>query len=863
MVQTTAHAACRDCAQAPFGGPGENRFTAYDSICHGDACRDTGFPQVFVNASNLSLFVRVTDLVFGGPAPALSLERSYNLDDTHSGPFGPGWSFNLAETLTPAGDGSLVLRRGTGRVDSFASAIPGSTRYFAITSTSDSLLQNADGTYTLVSSGSGTTRTFSADGRLLAILDSGAVRVSFDYDTSGHLTAAHYRGQSIKFAYDSANHINSITDPSGRTVALSYTPDGHLAQQTNADGQTVTYQYDGGGNLTSVGYAGGAIAIAYNSDGPFTSVASVTTPDNAVRHYDVPRTPTEIRVTDGNGDASLYVSDADGLLQSATDPVGNAISFTYDASGNRTSATNGAGEVTTFTYDSKNNLTGIKDAAGNKWSADYAAAGPAHITDPNGNVWTLQYDTAGNLTGVTNPASGSVTATRSASEQITGIADARGNKTSYAYNSDGLMTTFVDVLNGKWTYQYDGAARAGARTDPGGATLTATYNAGNRITSLVSGTSQTAFDYSGIQRDPVKRLTSYTDSFGNQVTYAYDAAGQLTGITLPGGKTVTYQYDHAHRLSKVSDWGGNFALYRYDAAGWPLSVSVSGGPVTVYQYDAARNLKAIVSTGPDGTPVAGYRYTLDAAGNRTAVSALEPLATLPTLPANTTSYDAANHPLTRSDGQNYQYDARGNLTGIQGSRSATLTYDAFGRLTALNADTSTAYTYDSTGLRAVRNDRRFLFDLSAARPRVVMELDSSNNPVAWYVYGLGLLWKVAADGTPYFYHFDGDGNVVALSNPTAGVVNQYRYDPAGRLVASNEGTQNMFRSHGESGWMDDGNGLVFTQSAYQFPDLRLTLPASADPSPPVPTLLPAFSGAGACFSEAVGVCLPSTAWRDR
>ena len=150
------------------------------------------------------------------------------------------------------------------------------------------------------------------------------------------------------------------------------------------------------------------------------------------------------------------------------------------------------------------------------------------------------------------------------------------------------------------------------------------YNAGNRITGLTAGNVQMAFDFSGIQRDSLNRLVNYTDSFGNQVAYTYDAAGQLTSMTLPGGNTVTYQYDHAHRLSQVSDWLGNFALYRYDAAGWPLSVTVSGGPIVVYQYDAAHNLRAIVGTGPDGSPVAGYRYTLDANANRTAVSALEP-----------------------------------------------------------------------------------------------------------------------------------------------------------------------------------------------------------------------------------------------
>src|SRR5260370_8101746 len=99
---------------------------------------------------------------------------------------------------------------------------------------------------------------------------------------------------------------------------------------------------------------------------------------------------------------------------------------------------------------------------------------------------------------------------------------------------------------------------------------------------------------------------------------------------------------------------------------------------------------------------------------------------------------------------------------------------------------------------------------------------------------------VTADGTPYFYHFDGDGNAVALSNPTAGVVNRYRYDPHGRLVSSNEGVDNVFRARGETGWMDDANGLLFTATQYQLPELPLTLPGPAELYPPFPTLLPPF-----------------------
>ncbi|MGD0772417.1 MAG: DUF6531 domain-containing protein [Candidatus Solibacter sp.] len=863
ILQVPGSSACRDCAQSAFGGPGDNRFTPYDALCSGAACRDAGFPQVFVNAANLTLFVRVTDLAFGAAASAFTLEHSFNMDDTRGGVLGIGWSFSLGDTITTDPDGTLVLRRGSGRTDRFATA-SGSTALFPVTNTTDSLARNADGTYTLRAAASTTTRLFTSDGRLLSIQDGALVRVSLDYDSSNHLSAAHYRGKLINFATDTTGRITSIKDAAGRSVSFAYTADGHVAQQINADGSVTAYQYDAAGNLTSIAWAGGQTVIAYTGDPGFLSVASVTTPDTAVRHYDIPLTPEQIRVTDGNGDATWYTSTALGLLQTVTDAAGNTVSYAYDANGNRVKAVDGAGETVTFTYDANNNLTGITDAANNHWSATYTTGGLARITDPNKNVWTLTYDPSGNLAGVANPRTLTVLATRNAAGQIVSLADPKGNTGNYQYNADGLLTGFTDALGNVWAWTYDGAARPSTQTDPTGATLKTAYTTANRIATLTAADTQTTFDYSGIQRDSLNRLSRYTDSNGNQLTYSYDADSQLTGITLPGGKTVAYQYDHLHRLRMVSDWGGNFALYSYDTAGWPVSLSVSGGPVAIYQYDSARNLRAIVSTGPDGTPVAGYRYTVDPNGNRTAVSALEPnTSTVAKPPSLVYSFDAANHPISRSDGMTYQYDARGNLTAIAGGSNVKLAYDEFGRLQSLTGDATGSYGYDSTGLRTIRNDRRLLYDLSGGRPRVVMETDSSNTPIAWYVYGLGLLWKVAADGTPYFYHFDGDGNTVALSNPTAGVVNTYRYDALGRLISANEGVENVFRAHGEAGWMDDGNGLLFTGSQFQFPELRLTLPGKADPSPPVPVLQPQLFGAGTCFLEGVANCLAATGRRTR
>jgi YD repeat-containing protein len=857
ILQLAAEAACPDCALAPLGGPAENRYTHFDAISTGEASRDPGFPRVYVNAANLTLFVQVTDLAFGGPSPTLTIEHAFNMDDTAAGLLGPGWSFSLGDSLVAQSDGSLVLHRGSGRTDRFAAAA-GAAVLFPITATTDTLVRTSTG-YTLRSA-SGPARTFSSEGRLLAILDGALVRVSLDYDSSGRLSEAHYRGTTIAFATDSGGRLTSMKDAAGRTVAFSYDDSGRLSAHTNADGVATAYEYDSEGRLAAVIWNGGKTAIAYAGDAGAYSVASVTTPDAAVRQYDTPNSPQEIRIVDGNGNASWYTSTEQGLLVSAKDAAGNTTSFSYDANGNRTRSVNAAGEAWTLTYDSASHLTSVTDPSGARWSATYTAGAIASVTDPNKKAWAYAYDSTGLLASTTDPLGFAIATTRNAYGQILSLSDQKGNPRTWKYNADGLLTGYTDALGNAWSYAYDGAARAASVTDPAGTAVRASYNAANRVSSLSNGDTSAAFDYSGIQRDAMNRLAGYTDSYGNQIGYAYHANGQLASITYPGDRTVTYTYDVLNRLSQVADWQGNLALYRYDVAGWPLSVSVLGGPVTIYQYDAARNLRAIVSTGPDGSPVAGYRYTYDAAGNRTGSSSLEPNTAALPLRSYAYTFDAANNALSRDDGATLHYDARGLLTSIEGPVNTQFAYDPFGRLSSLAGDTSGSYSYDSTGLRTGRNDRRLVFDLSGTRPRLVMETDSANAPLSWYVYGLGLLWKVTADGTTYFYHFDGDGNTVAISNPTAGVVNTYRYDAAGLLVNAQETVDNPFRARGEAGLIDDGNGLLFDGTRSQLAGFPVSLPGTPALDPPIPNLTPPLAGVAACFMESAVSC-PATAAR--
>ena len=855
------HAACPDCAAGALGGPADNRFTAFDALCQA-GCADAGQVQLLVNTSNLNLYVRVVDVNFGGVAPALIVEQSYNSDDRRPGPLGNGWTFNLGDTLTAGGDSSWILRRGSGRVDRFGPAID-PTQFFAITPTADVLTRAADGSFALRSAQTGAIRNFNKDGRLVSIQNAGITRVALDYNAAGRLTAARPGGANsrpIQFLYTADGHISGIADTAGRSVAFAYDAQGNLVQQTNADGSAVSYAYDEGGRLSAVNTAAGSSAISYSGSPDSSGVASVTLPDGSSRQY-APLGSRQVQVVDGAGGVTVYGSAVPGQTLAVTDPAGNVSSYAYDAAGRRVSATNANGSATRFEYDGLGNLTAVTDALQNRWTASYNGALLTQLTDADKNTWQFGYDPSGRLNEVTDPYGLKASVSRNAAGLIVTAVDPNGNQNGFQYDSDGLLNNWTDALGGSWTYQYDGALRATARTDPGGATLQASYDVQNKLVGASAGSGNLTLNSAGIERDTLNRVGAATDSFGNRLGYNYDAAGRLSALTLPAG-SITYQYDSAGRLAKVSDWLGDFAIYKYDAAGLVTGISISSGPVVAYQYDAASNLRAVISAGSDGTVIAGYRYTLDANGNRISSSAAEPSTAALPLTSTSILYDAANH-VKSGGGQTYRYDAAGRLVGIDGTGAATFTYDAFGRLTAAG---SAQYGYDSLGLRVERNTgattRRFVYDLSGSRPRLVMETDGSNNPVAYYVWGLGLLWRVTAAGQIYFFHFDGDGNVVSLSN-AGGVVNRYRYDPLGRLIASDESVENSFHARGEAGWVDDGNGLLYSGANYYAPNLRSSLPGTVNLDPPNPALAPRFSGAGACFFDGVAECALATGRRTR
>ncbi len=156
----------------------------------------------------------------------------------------------------------------------------------------------------------------------------------------------------------------------------------------------------------------------------------------------------------------------------------------------------------------------------------------------------------------------------------------------------------------------------------------------------------------------------------------------MATVSLPNGVSTTYMYNPLNRLSDLTSakGGSTVAGYTYTlgAAGNRTSVTEASGRTVNYTYNALFRLTGETITCDAATnAVLGYRY--DAVGNR-----LQRTSTQPVIAPSTSTFD--DNDRLESD----TYDANGSTKGSQGS---SYEYDFEHRLTSIN-NGAIAYTYD-------------------------------------------------------------------------------------------------------------------------------------------------------------------------
>jgi RHS repeat-associated protein len=130
------------------------------------------------------------------------------------------------------------------------------------------------------------------------------------------------------------------------------------------------------------------------------------------------------------------------------------------------------------------------------------------------------------------------------------------------------------------------------------------------------------------------------------------------------------------------------------------------------------------------------------------------------------------------------------------------------------------YTYDSSG-RRIQKDvdgevTKYLYD----RNHCIAEYDANDTLLRKYIYGPGVdqpicMIDVNDSNTVYYYHYDGQGSVVALSDSSGDTVQVYEYSVFGQVAASDPNHTNPFLFTGRR--FDSETGLYYYRARYYNP----------------------------------------------
>ena len=587
-------------------------------------------------------------------------------------------------------------------------------------------------------------------------------KVITDYGTGGG-----YLNLTTEYGYDSVGNVTSITDPNGNTTQTTYNVSDLPTQITSPS----PFSY--------------VTTLAYNKNKKLAAAASTVESSSQVTKYSYDKLDNLTTITDPLNHTTRYGYTKNEEPNIVTDAESHSTKSQYDERGLVSVVTDANGSQTKYRYNVNGNLSELEDAHGNITSYYYDAFGRLScVTYPDDTNETFTYDKNSNVITAKKQGGDVFTFTYDALNRTLSKTVNNEPNTTYLYDRAGKLLE-VDDAGEITTYTYDHIGRVIAVLNPENANVSYGYDELGRRTKLVYP------DGSFIQYkyDTLSRLTDILDDANNVIAhYGYDALSRRTSLAIANDVNTTYSYDLANRLTYINNsvadvndpnrnWQRRFD-YTHDNVGNRLTMTVNLSDLYNFDYDVIYQLIAVDYPAGGLTDTA---YNYDALGNRISV-----------IDSATTNYNQNTAGLNQygSVGSaTYSYDNNGNLIN---DGSQKYYYDAENHLTDVNtvADVRIAhYTYDYKGRRVSKTDhtqnpaRSTLFAYDG--DQIIAEYDNTAALSKKYIYGPGIdepvcMIDVADNNVVYYYHFDGLGSVVALSNEGGELVESYSYDVFGQ-----------------------------------------------------------------------------------
>ena len=654
---------------------------------------------------------------------------------------------------------------------------------------------------------------------------------TYDYnDLTGNLEKITYptistpdgnKAPAESYKYNNGQ-IAEVNAPDGIVTKYEYYTDANdannygrlwkvIADYNETDGLNLTteYTYDVLGNtITVTDPNGNTIASVYNALDQLTKTI-VPSPFDYVTKFSYDKNGNRSRIEreiPGPNQVTTFDYYVRNKLKTVTGPLGNDY-------------------VTTYGYNKNEEPNLITDAEDNSTISEYNERGLlAKVTDANGGVTKYTYTPNGMLADINDPNGNITKYDYDGFDRLKTIAYPNDTNEVFGYDKNSNVISKKNRKGETIYYEYDALNRLKVKNRPDDPNITYLYDIAGRVVeiddgrSVANGGGLTTYTY-----DRIGRVKEVNDIESRVAKYDYDSRGLRKKLVYPDNSYITYEYDALGRLRRIKDDSSNvLAEYEYDELSRQTLVTLKNDANAVYEYDIGNRLKKLTNNIDDTNSIifdyADYdkvgnrqsckidnleahvynydklyqltfvdyndgnstNYYYDKLGNRTKV-----------INAGTTSYALNNKGLNQYDsvgGTNYGYDDNGNLTD---DGMYKYYYDCENRLTDVNDQSDNpvvSYKYDFAGRRVkktVYGSPDVVTKYAYDGDQVIEEYENGTL-VRQFFYGPGIDEPIAmrdvSNSSWYWYHYDGLGSVVALSNVNGEIVERYSYDVFGEAT---------------------------------------------------------------------------------
>jgi RHS repeat-associated protein len=357
---------------------------------------------------------------------------------------------------------------------------------------------------------------------------------------------------------------------------------------------------------------------------------------------------------------------------------------------------------------------------------------------------------------------------------LTEVEERDGRHSRYCYNQVGDLSRIAEEGGCEILFCYDDRRRL-RRVERGeGETTSYHYGANDRLIAVEDRGVRFEFDH-----DEAGRLAAARRGNAGAVVYRYDTAGRVTvgrtsrvsteqefdasgrftaiHQTMDGVRlTLRLAYDAAGRLSELRLPGCETPIrYQWNERGWPAAVHSGERPIADFDYREPEKFCRVRFA--NGVEAQSWADEIDGRLTKQSIAfGAERLI------GRELSYDATGK-LLQDGVRRYEYDAQNRLTG--------------GTCLATGADWR--YGYDSRGNIIAIGDDRLAYD---AQDRLAQIVRDGAAAVSFRHDRLGRLTGKVEPQTETIYRYDDAGQLVEVSinGETAA---QFTYDHKGRMVA--------------------------------------------------------------------------------